>query len=146
MAGEKSTSFANSLLLLICNGTTITGLAQNATASPLTVLYLSLHTGDPLAGGSQTTNEVAYTGYARASVNRASGAGGLTVSGNQVSLSSLTSFNPCTAGTASATYFALGTASSGTGLVLWTGPISPTIAIAAGVTPQLSASTTITEL
>jgi hypothetical protein len=146
MAGEKSTSFANSLLLLICNGTTITGLAQNATSSPLTVLYLSLHTGDPLAGGSQTTNEVAYTGYARVSVNRASGAGGLTVTTNSVSLASLTSFNPCTAGTATATYFALGTASSGAGLVLWTGPVTPNISIAAGVTPQLTASTTITEL
>jgi len=145
MSGEKSTSFANSLLLLICNGTAISGLAQNA-ASPLTVLYLSLHTADPLAGGSQTTNEVSYTGYARVSVNRATGAGGLTVTSNSVALGSLTSFGACTAGTATATYFALGTASSGAGVVLWTGPISPTISIAAGVTPQLSASTTITEL
>jgi hypothetical protein len=144
MAGEKTTSYANSLLLLIFNGTAITGLAQN-NASPVTVLYLSLHTADPTAAGTQTSNEVAYTGYARVSVNRSTGAGGLTVTTNSVALGSLTSFGACTAGTATATYFGIGTASTGVGVLLYTGPITPNISISAGVTPQLTTATTITE-
>jgi hypothetical protein len=35
-------------------------------------LYLSLHTGTIGAGGDQTTNEVAYTGYSRVPVTRSS--------------------------------------------------------------------------
>jgi hypothetical protein len=145
MAGEKGSSYANSLLLLICNGTTFTGIAQNATASPLTVLYLSLHTQDPTASGNQTSFEVSYTGYGRVAVNRSTGAGGLTVTGNQVALGSLTSFNPCTAGTATAAWFGLGTAASGAGVLLYAGPITPNISISSGVTPQLTTSTTISE-
>jgi hypothetical protein len=145
MAGEKGSSYANSLLLLIFNGTTFTGVAQNATSSPLIQFWLSLHTGDPTAAGTQASNEVAYTGYARVGVNRSTGAGGLTVTTNSVALGSLTSFNPCTAGSATAQWFGIGTASSGAGVLLYAGPITPNIPISAGVTPQLTTSTTISE-
>ncbi len=40
-------------------------IADNAATSPITNLYVSLHTGDPGEAGDQTTSEAAYTSYAR---------------------------------------------------------------------------------
>src|SRR5262245_35265390 len=57
MAGGKANTFDNDLLKLIFNATPIANIADNAATSPLTNLYLSLHTADPGAGGNQTTNE-----------------------------------------------------------------------------------------
>lgn len=139
----KGASFDNQLLQLIFNAVAIAGLAQNAATSPLTSLYVALHSADPTASGTQATNEVAYSGYARVAVARASG--GWTISGSSVSPVAAIGFPACTGGTATATNFSIGTAASGTGEILYTGAISPTIAISNGVTPQLTAASTITE-
>jgi hypothetical protein len=139
----KSSTFNNDLLKMIFNAAAIANIADNAASSPLTNLYLSLHTATPAVGGSQTTNEAAYTSYARVPVARTSG--GFTVSGSSVTLAALTSFPAATAGSETETFFAVGTTSSGTGKVLYFGAISPTIAVSAGVTPQLTTGTTITE-
>ena len=69
MAG-KSTAFANELLKLIFNGTSIANIADNAASSPITNWELSLHTALPTSG--QNHNEVTYTGYARVPVARTS--------------------------------------------------------------------------
>lgn len=141
---SKGDTFENDFLKLIFNATAIANLADNAATSPNTSLYLSLHTADPGETGTQTTNEISYTGYARVAVARTSG--GFTVSGNQVTLAANQSFGAMSAGTGgTASHFAVGTASSGAGKVLYKGPISPTIAVAVGVTPQLTTGTTITE-
>lgn len=140
---SKSNVFETDLLGLIFNATPITSLAINATASPYTNLYLSLHSADPGEAGDQTTSEVAYTSYARKAVAR--DAGGFTVSGNQVTLAANQDFVACTGGTASATYFAVGTVVSGAGKILYSGAISPTISISTGVTPRLGTGTIITE-
>jgi hypothetical protein len=140
---SKSNTFETDLLGLIFNGTAITSLAINATASPYTNLYLSLHSADPGEAGDQTTNEIVYTSYARKAVSRDSG--GFTVSGNQVTLTANQSFVACTGLTATATYFAVGTLVSGAGKILYSGAISPTISISTGVTPILGTGTIITE-
>lgn len=140
---SKGNTFENDLVKLIFNGTAIGNIADNAGTSPLTSLHVSLHTADPGEAGDQTTNEVAYTGYARVAVARNSG--GFTVSGNSVSPAANIDFGQCTAGTATATDFAIGTASSGAGKVLYKGTISPSIAISNGVIPRLTTATAITE-
>ena len=139
----KGSTFDNDLLKLIFNGTAIANIADNAASSPLTNLYLSLHTASPGAGGNQTTNESAYTSYARVAVARTSG--GWTVTGASVSPVATISFPAATGGSETVTYIAIGTASSGTGKILYYGAISPTIAVSNGVTPELTTSTTITE-
>ncbi|MCA3797225.1 MAG: hypothetical protein IOC66_33675 [Burkholderia sp.] len=106
-------------------------------------LFISLHTADPGEAGTQLTNEVAYTGYARVGVAR-SGAG-FTRTGNSISPAANIDFGTCTAGTATATHFGIGVAGSGAGTLLYKGAISPTIAIAAGVTPRLTTATAVTE-
>ena len=148
MSGEKGSTYANGLLQMVFQNVVSnaaiaaigSGLQASTTAG---TLYWSLHTADPLAGGSQTTNEVAYTGYARVGLTR--GSGNYTVTTNSVSPAATVSFPACTGGTATATYFAIGTASSGAGELLYAGPITPNISIASGVTPQLTTSTAITE-
>ena len=67
---SMSTTFANDLLKLIFNATPIANIADNAVTAPLTTVTMALHTDDPGAGGTQSTNEVAYTGYARPTPSR----------------------------------------------------------------------------
>ena len=74
---SKTNAWENGLLLLVFNNTNFanvgdaTGLRGSSAAGNL---HLSLHTSDPGEAGSQTTNEIAYTSYARVAVAR-SGAG-----------------------------------------------------------------------
>jgi hypothetical protein len=50
---SKSNAFETDLLGLIFNGTAITTIADNAASTPLTNLYLALHTADPGEAGNQ---------------------------------------------------------------------------------------------
>lgn len=140
---SKGDTFENDLLKLIFNGTPIANIADNAATSPLTALFVALHSADPGETGTEATNEVSYTGYARVSVNRNSG--GWTVTGSSVSPTANIDFPTCTAGTVTATHWSVGVATSGATKILYKGAISPTIAIAAGVTPRLTTASTVTE-
>jgi hypothetical protein len=145
---SKSDAWENEFLLLTLNNTTsslhgdATGLRNSTTAGQY---WLSLHTADPGEAGTQTTNEIAYTSYARVGVNRASGAGGFNVSGNAGSLASNAVFPAGTGGSGTATHWGLGCSQTGTGKLLWKGTISPSITCGTGITPQLNAGTLITE-
>ena len=140
---SKGNTFENDLLKLIFNATAIANIADNAASSPLTALFVSLHTADPGEAGNQTTSECAYTSYARVSVARTSG--GWTVTNNNVSPAANIDFPQCTGGTETATHMGIGTATSGTGKLLYSGTITPNIAISSGVTPRLTTATAITE-
>lgn len=140
---SKSNTFENDLLKLIFQGTAIANLADNAASSPATDLYLSLHTADPGEAGDQTTNEAAYTGYARVAVART--AGGFTVSGHTVSPAGNVDFPEGSGGSGTATHFGIGTAASGAGKLLYKGAISPSIAMGNGVAPRVKSTSTVTE-
>lgn len=143
MSDAKGNTFEEDLLKLIFNATAIANIADNAASSPLTNLYVSLHTSSPGEAGDQTTNETSYTGYARKAVARSGS--GWTVSGNSVSPAATISFDPCTGGTATITHFGVGTASSSTGKLLYYGTVTPNISVSSGVTPQLTTASAITE-
>lgn len=74
-SGDISNSWILDILNLVFNNANAanigdsTGLRGSSTAGSL---YVSLHTADPGAGGNQTTNEAAYTSYARVAVARSS--------------------------------------------------------------------------
>lgn len=139
----KGDTYANDFLKLIFNATAIANIADNAATSPLTNLYVSLHTAAVGGSGNQTTNEATYTSYARVAVARTSG--GWTVTADSVSPAATISFPAATGGTNTITNWAVGTASSGTGKVLYRGAVSPSISVSSGVTPTLTAATAITE-
>lgn len=143
---SKGNAFENALLDLIFLNTDIANIGdaaglQNSVAAGS--LFFALHTADPGEAGDQTTSEIAYTGYARVGVAR-SGAG-FTRTGNSISPVANVDFGACTAGSGTATHFSVGTLTSGAGMILYKGAISPTIAVSAGVTPRLTTASAITE-
>lgn len=141
---SKGNTFENDLLKLIFNATAIANMADNAASSPITNLYVSLHTADPGEAGDQTTSETAYTGYARVAVARTSG--GWTVTGSSVSPAANIDFGECSASPGNAiTHFGIGTASSGAGKLLYKGTVTPNVTVAVGVIPRLKTTSTITE-
>lgn len=142
---SKCDTFENDLLRLIFNATPIANIADNAATSPLTNLFVSLHTADPgeNPASGQAQSETAYTGYTRVTVARTTG--GWTVTGNSVSPVANIVFPNCTGGTATITHFGVGTATSGTGKLLYKGTVTPSISVSTGVTPTLTTASTITE-
>lgn len=143
---SKTNSWENSLLLHLFTNTDVanigdaTGIRGSSTAGSL---YFSLHTADPGETGDQTTNEIAYTDYARVAVAR-SGAG-FTVTNDSVSPAANVSFPIGSGGSGTATHFGVGTASSGAGVLLYKGAITPNIVCGSGITPILTTATAITE-
>lgn len=134
---SKGNTFENDLMKLIFQATAIANIADNAASSPLTNLYVSLHTSDPGEAGDQTTNETSYTSYARVAVARSGS--GWTVTGNQAENAALVQFPQCTGGSATITHVGVGTASSGTGKLLYKGALSASLSVSSGIQPQFAA-------
>lgn len=144
---SKGNTFENELLEHIFNNADITligdaaGLLGSATDGSL---YVSLHTSDPGEAGDQTTNEIAYTGYARVGVSRAGAA--WTVTANSVSPVSNIDFGEMTGGAGgTVTHFAVGASSSGAGKLLYSGTVTPNISVTTGVIPRLTTASAVTE-
>src|SRR5262245_15460118 len=141
---SKGDTFENDLLKLIFNATAIANIADNAAASPLTSLFVSLHTADPGEAGTQLTSETTYTSYGRVSVARTSG--GWTVTTNSVSPVANIDFPAGTGGSGTVTHGAVGTVTTGgAGKILYSGTVTPNIVTGNGVTPRLTTASTITE-
>ena len=135
---SKGNTFENDLLKLIFNATAIANLADNASASPLTNLYVSLHTGNPGEAGDQTTNETSYTNYARVAVARTTGGWTASTAGATENVAAVT-FAECGVTGATLTHFAVGSDSSGSGKVFYYGPLDSSLAVSDGITPEFAA-------
>jgi hypothetical protein len=119
----KTTAYSGSILALLFDASGIANVADNTATSPLTNIYVSLHTGDPGLAGNQQTNEVSYTSYARQAVARP---GGWTQSTNQVSNAALISFPKATgvADNSTAQFWGVGSVLSATGVLYYSGPLA----------------------
>lgn len=140
-----SNAFIQGILDLLFNNSAMADIGDVAGLQPSATtgnFWVALHSADPGAGGSQSTSEVSYTGYARVAVVRTSS--GWVRTGNTYDPAATIVFGACTAGSATAAYASIGSASSGAGNLWWSGPITPNITIAAGVTPELTTGSTIT--
>lgn len=142
---SKGNTFENDLLKLIFQGTAIADIAENDSSGPLTNLYVALHTADPGETGLQNTSEANYVSYARVAVARDSG--GWTVTNNVVNPAANIDFPEAGGSTTpqTITHFSIGVASSGATKILYSGTVTPNIAVDDGVTPRLKTDTTITE-
>lgn len=134
---SASNVFETSILQLVFNATTFASLADNAGSSPATSLYVSLHTADPGEAGDQSTNETAYTSYARVAVTRNSS--GWTVSGNEASNTAQINFPECTGGTSTITHFGIGLSATGTGTLLFSDALVANLTVSNGITPAFNA-------
>ena len=147
---SKTNVWESDLLKLVFNNTTAsligdaTGLVGSATPG---VLYVSLHTADPSEGGSQTSSETTYAGYARFAVART--VGGWTVTEVDAGPSTVTNagqvnFPQCTSGgPVSITHVGVGTSSSGAGKLLYKGALASALAVSQNITPSFAAGTLI---
>lgn len=146
----KSTAYGYDLLRLIFNAVTMTGLAENDSVSPLTQLFVSLHTADPGVAGTQNSSETNYVGYARQGVNRTAGAFPVTNANPPVvNLAAQLNFPDPASGTSAQviTHFAIGTLSTGAGEILYRGTVTPNIPVSFGVSgPALTTATFVEEI
>ena len=92
----------------------------------ITTLYLSLHTADPGAAGTQSTSEATYAGYARVSILR-NISDWDDYSTNGVFNAILKTFATNAGSAQIVTFFGMGTGATGAGNLILTGSInSPT--------------------
>lgn len=140
MASGKGNTNAAGILQAIYQATftDLSTLLANA-GSPATLLYVSLHTANPGATGSQTTSEAAYGAYARVSVARTTG--GWSLSGETITNVGAITFPTSTSGSETESYVGIGLASSGAGTLLWFGALTANLTVSgAGITPTIAAS------
>lgn len=142
----KSTSICNSIINLMYRAVAWANVADNAAASPLTAIFIGLHTGNLTAGtNSQAENESAYTNYARQSVAR-SGAGWAAASGGGTSNAGTISFPQCGVTGSTVTHCSAGVAVSGATGVFHYGALNSSLAVSSGITPQFAiGALTVTE-
>lgn len=140
---SKGNTYETDLLDLLFNATNIALVADNTVTTPLTDLFVSLHTADPGEAGTQATSEATYTSYARQTVARTSG--GWTVGAGTVSPAANIDFPEATAGSETITHWAVGSLTSGAGKVFYSGTVTPNIVVATGVIPRLTTATAVTE-
>jgi len=136
----KSTDCCNRILNLMYRATAWANVADNAASSPLTNVYVALHTALLTAAtNSQAENEVAYTNYARQAVARSTGFS--AASGGSLSNSALLQFPQSGATGGSLHTVSTGTTVSGATPVWHYGALnSPiTIGASASITPQFLA-------
>lgn len=143
MASGKGSVYSGDILKLLFNATAIALIADNTATTPLTNLYVSLHTATLSASSVQNTSEAAYTSYARVAVLRTSG--GWTVTAASVSPVADINFPIATGGSETETYAMVGSLVSGAGKNYYFGPLSPSIVVTTGVTPVITTGSTITE-
>jgi hypothetical protein len=102
--------------------------------------FVSLHTSTgPGQAGTQSTNEAAYTGYARVAVARSSG--GWTITGSNPTTAenaAAITFAISTSGPESETFAALGQATSGAGEVYFIITLTATLVVNNGITPSFA--------
>lgn len=141
----KSTSTCNSLINLLYRAVAWANVADNAAASPLTNVYVALHTaGLTAAANSQAENETSYTNYARQAAARSTG--WAAASGGATQNTATISFPQCGVTGATLTDVSTGVAVSGATAVWHYGALNAPLAVSSGITPQFAVGAlTITE-
>lgn len=111
-----------------------TGIRGSTTAGNV---FLSLHTADPGETGNQQTNEATYTNYARVSVARAGGSWTRTgTAPTQMANAAIQQFPTCGASGNTVTHAGVGTATSGAGILLYSGALNASLIVNNLITPQ----------
>jgi len=138
---SASNAFETALLGLIFLNTDVAnvgdagGLQNSAVAG---FFYISLHTSTgPGETGSQTTNEAAYTSYARVATARQ--ASTWTVTGNTADNDAAITFPQATGGSETEAHFGIGSDLSGAGNLHLYGALTASLAVSSGITPEFAA-------
>lgn len=139
---SASNDTESAILSLIFCAVTWANVAINATSSPLTNIHTALQTGDPGEAGTMSTNEAAYTSYARVNVARTTG--GFTVTGGSVSPAADINFPAGTGGGETVSHFSWGFTGGGAVAIIVSGAVTPNISTGNGITPKLTTTSSCT--
>ena len=145
---SKGDTWESAVLKILFNATALANVMDNAASSPLTNLYISLHTADPTDAGSQTSSEATYTSYARVAVARTTGGWTASTVGSTSPVANIdfpAATGPTLPTVVTITHFSIGVASSGATKILYSGTVTPNINVSNGVQPRLTTASTITE-
>jgi hypothetical protein len=134
----------NAILALIFTATAWANYADNAASSPQTNIQVGLATADPGEAGTMSTSEAAYGSYARQNVARST-SGWTAPSGGSTSLVANLDFPTSSGSGSTITHFTTGKTGGGTTDILWSGTVTPNIAVGgAGIIPRLTTATSCT--
>lgn len=127
----KGSTTVNDVLKCILKGVDPAYRSANAT------LYVSLHTTDPTASGTQISGEVAYSGYLRQPITKATG---WNDNGTNMTNAALIQFPICGVAGGVVNYVAIGSGdTSVAGQIYYIGEITSALTVATGIQPQFSA-------
>lgn len=141
----KGTSASNSFVALLYNATAWANIADNAAASPITNIYMSLHTASLTGASTQSTSETAYTNYLRVAVARTTGGWTAPASGATSNVAAI-EFAQCGVTGATITTGATGKDSAGAGIVFHYGDLNSPITVSNQIQPRFPiGNVTITE-
>jgi hypothetical protein len=134
------------LLNMLLAGKTIANISATAGA---TVTWCALHTADPSSGTGQNQTEVSsatFPAYARTSVDRSTGGWTVTGSGPATASPVATIGFPqlTSTSTGTASFWSVGTSSSGAGQIIASGTLTPNIQLGQNVTPQVTTGSSVT--
>jgi len=125
----KGNTTSNDVLKCILKAT-----APSYNANP--TLYVSLHTADPTATGTQRSNEVNYDNYLRRPITKATG---WTDNGTNFTNAALIQFPICGATGATIKYVAIGSDNTGiAGQIYYIGQIQADLVVTLNIQPQFS--------
>ena len=140
----KGTSTCNSFLALLYNATAWANIADNASASPITTVYMALATASYSATDTLSTNETAYTNYVRQSIARTTG-GWTAPSGGSTSNAAAIEYPACGVTGATITSAAVGK-TTGAAAIFHYGDLNASIAVSNAIQPRFPiGAVTITE-
>lgn len=139
-----SNAFQSDLMGLLFGNSPIAQIGNAGGLQPSSAagsFFIALHTATPGAGGTQATNEAAYTGYARVAVSRAISAS-WTQSGSSpttIANTATVTFPASSSGPEVETFFSIGYQTSGATKILAFGALTASLTVNAGITPTFAA-------
>lgn len=140
----KSTTTCNNLLGLYYNATAIANIADNAASSPITTVSVALATASYSASSTMSSNETAYTNYARQTVARTTSGWAAPSAGATSNVASI-EFPQCGATGATITSACTGKG-AGASDIFHYGDLNASIAVSNQIQPRFAAgAVTITE-
>jgi hypothetical protein len=140
----KSTTTSNNLLGLFYNATAIANIADNAASSPITTVSVALATASYSASSTMSSNETAYTNYARQTVARTTSGWAAPSAGATSNVASI-EFPQCGVTGATITSACTGKG-AGASDIFHYGDLNASIAVSNQIQPRFAAgAVTITE-
>lgn len=139
MSTGMSNAGESSLQSLLFQNTNFANAPVIQGSSSAGSFYIALHTSSPGQAGTQSTNEAAYTSYAREAVARSSG--GWTVTGSNPTTAenaAAITFPACTGGSETEQFASIGQETSGAGEVYFIVTLTSSLAVSNGITPSFA--------